>query len=290
MPQRPTILVYANCQGDELTEMLNRLAPIRAHFHIAHIFLGALDEFLTTPDAQTTLASAAILWEQMSDAATEERPRLASHLPSTIRHLRFPAFTCSTLYPFGASDPRQPGPDALFAYSDIICARLWREMGGATGEMDQVPDATILARYAELSIRMLPDLNRVLDRDILQWRARDQQCDVKMADFMAQSLRHVRLFYTAGRPTWMIMGRVLRQLLALSLDDPALWLTTLRALDRLDHGYRGNDSLSAPIHPEVARRLDLLWYNPAETSRWLGHQWTFDQFVLRCARLLPYLG
>lgn len=290
MPVQPTILVYANCQGDELTEMLHRLAPIRAQFHITHIFLGALDEFLATPDAQAILASATLIWEQMSDAFTDERARLASHLPSTIRHLRFPAFTCSALYPFGASDPRQPGPDALFAYSDIICARLWREMGGPTGEMDQIPDATILARYAELSVRMLPDLDRVLDRDILQWRTRDEHCDIKMADFMANALRHTRLFYTAGRPSWAIMGRVLRQLLALSFDNPALWLAALRALDPLDRSYRGNDSLTAPIHPEVARRLNLLWFDPAETGRWLGHQWTFDQFILRCARLLPYIG
>lgn len=283
------LLIYANCQGDEMTELLGRLRAFAAHYRPEHVFLGALAEFdATRPDAASVFADTALVWEQMSDAFPEERAEFAARLPDGVRHLRFPAFTCSTLYPLVASDPRQPG-EGFYPYCDIVAVRIWREMGGATGAMDSVSDAAIFERYMDLSARMLPDLDRVLERDLAQWRERDAVSDVRMADFLQRGLRHEQLFYTSGRPSWRVMRWVLRHLIALSLEDASTWLRAMTELDRLDRNYVGNDALHIPIHPEVAARLGLEWYRPDARGRWFGHNWNFREWVIRCARLSPYL-
>jgi hypothetical protein len=44
-----------------------------------------------------------------------------------------------------------------------------------------------------------------------------------------------------------------------------------------------------PIHPLVAERLGLQFYDPDATYRWHAHEWTFRQYILHYIRWADYL-
>ncbi len=285
-----TILLYANCQGDQMHGLTVRVHALRGEFTLQRIFLGSLGEFLREhgrADAEALLRSVRVVWEQSSQASPEERVALRELVPKAARWIRFPALTCSALWPFGASDTR-PGGDELYPYSDILAARLWREMGGGEGRLDDFCDDTIFDRYMTLSARMMPDLNRVLERDLLQWQQRDRDSDIAMAGFLAERLRTQRLFYTAGRGSALPTAEILRRLVSDTVEDAAARDAAVAELDRLGAGYVGNDSISVPVHPLVAQRLGLSWYEPHARYTWNGHSWDLREWIIRCVRLCGY--
>ena len=59
--------------------------------------------------------------------------------------------------------------------------------------------------------------------------------------------------------------------------------------DFLLRHYRGQDVEMMPIHPLVAERLGLTWYDPDQRYRWHGHEWTFRDYLLKYIRWEPYL-
>ena len=287
---KPTILLYANCQGDQMRTVTGRIRALRESCSLERVFLGALQEFIDErgrADAEMHLKTISVVWEQSSQANLDERIALRGLIPKSARWLRFPALTCSALWPFGASDTRPGGAD-LYPYSDILAARLWREMNGAGAALDDVDDDVIFDRYMEQSRKVMPNLDRGLERDILQWQQRDRDSDVTMTDFLVKHLRTNRLFYTAGRGTWLPTAEILRHLLHLTIDDVSLREQSMAELDCLSRSYIGNDSISVPIHPSVAQHLDLSWYNSTTLSTWCGHRWDFREWIIRCVRLSQY--
>ena len=284
------ILLYANCQGDQMHGLTARVQALREDFVLERIFLGSLGEFVQKhgrADAEARLRAVRVVWEQSSQASPEERVALRAMLPNAARWIRFPALTCSTLWPFGASDTR-PGGGELYPYSDILAARLWREMGGSEGRLDDVSDDNIFERYMTLSAKMMPDLNRVLERDLLQWQQRDRDSDIAMTGFLAERLRGERLFYTVGRGSSRPTAEILRRLVSDTVEDASARNAAVAELDGLSQGYVGNDSISVPVHPLVAQRLGLSWYQTHALYRWSGHSWDLREWITRCVRLSDY--
>ncbi len=287
MDPRPLLLVYANCQGDEMHAMASRLEPLMAQYEVERVFLGDLSGFVARHGmtlARERLGRVRLVWEQSSQASPEERGAVRELVPRAARWLRFPALTCSALYPFSLSDTR-PGGNALFPYSDMLAARLWRELGGADGGLSAVSDDEILDRYMTLSARMMPDLDRLLERDMLQWRQRDQDSDIAMTPFLSERLRAQQLFYTTGRGSWIPTADMLRRLVAESCDDPGVRQDAVIGSDRLSRNYVGNDGLSVPVHPLVAERLGLSWYEPDSLHAWGSFRFDFRDWIIRCTRL-----
>nr|WP_294554037.1 hypothetical protein [uncultured Rhodopila sp.] len=52
----------------------------------------------------------------------------------------------------------------------------------------------------------------------------------------------------------------------------------------------GQDYESIPIHPVVAERLDIRFFDPEATCRWHEHDWTFRQYILHYIRWSDYIG
>ena len=287
MDQRPILLVYANCQGDEMHALASRLGHLAALYEVERVFLGTLPEFVTQHGdaaARARLGRVRMVWEQSSQAYQEERGQIRALIPRDARWLRFPALTCSALFPFSLSDNRPRGA-ALFPYSDMLAARLWREMGGPDGRLAAVSDDAIFDRYMALSTKMMPGLDRLLERDMLQWQQRDRDSDIPMAPFLSEHLRTQQLFYTTGRGSWIPTADMLRRLVGESCDDPELRRHAVAEGERLSRDYVGNDALSVPVHPMVAERLALSWYDPRSLHAWGGYRFDFRDWIIRCVRL-----
>ena len=284
---KPKLLVYANCQGDEIDGLVRRLPTMSGLFDYERIFLGSLHEFIDAhgeAGARDRLNDVVAIWEQSSQASEQERVLIRDFVPRQARWLRFPALTCSTLWPFGVSDNRPCGYER-YAYSDMLAMRVWRECGGPDGTIDSRSDEELFDRYMTQSSRMLPDLERTLERDMLQWTQRDRDCDLPMADFLHANLREQQLFYTVGRASWVANGEMTRQLVAAtapteSRDD------ILGELAAASAGCLGNDTLSIPVHPMIIERLGLKWTNASAIWHWNSYEFDFRTWVLRCVRLV----
>ena len=282
-----TLLIYANCQADEMHSIVERTETVPSLFGLERIFLGALHEFVGRhgrAEAEARLRRVTVVWEQGSQASAEERALIRTVVPAGARWLRFPALTCSALWPFGTSDSR-PGGDALYPYSDMLAARIWRDLGGAANGLDAIDDDALFDRYMTLSTARMPDLERVLERDLLQWQGRDADADIAMAAFLSGRLRQCRLFYTAGRGSWASTGEILRRLVEATIDTPGDRTRASAEVARMDADYVGNDTLSMPVHPLVAERLGLNWHAPDERQNWRSYRLDFREFIVHCMRL-----
>lgn len=281
------LLIYANCQADEMLAFLQRSDAMTALMGMERIFLGALHEFIAQhgeAEARARLARVTIVWEQASQASQEERAHVRALVPQAARWLRFPALTCSALWPFATSDNR-PGGDPLFPYSDRLAAQVWRQLGGHEQRLDEVDDDVLFDCYMELSIAKMPDPERMLELDLLSWQQRDVDADIPMAGFLLDRLRRTQLFYTAGRATWVPTGEMLRGLVEATIADAEVRCAVLADMQQMAAAYVGNDTLSMPIHPLVAERLGLEWHDAGALCRWRSYTLGFRDFMLRCIRL-----
>jgi hypothetical protein len=62
-----------------------------------------------------------------------------------------------------------------------------------------------------------------------------------------------------------------------------------RETDFLLRHHVGQDPEVVPLHPLVAERLDIKYYDPAALYRWRGHEWTFREYILKYIRWEPFL-
>jgi hypothetical protein len=91
----------------------------------------------------------------------------------------------------------------------------------------------------------------------------------------------VNLFYTSGHISALAVGYLMKQLLSRTPAVPkSLQRTAAADVDVLMRFHAGQDFESVPIHPLVAERLDLRFYNPNATWRWHHHRWTLRQYIL----------
>ena len=82
-----------------------------------------------------------------------------------------------------------------------------------------------------------------------------------------------------------------RDRLLLNLDEDVVrLLRTRQETDFMLRDYRGQDTEMVPVHPLVAARLGLAWYEPDRTYRWHGHEWTFREYTLKYIRWEPFLA
>ena len=284
---KPILLIYANCQGAHIANLLLRIKPLADQVAVKFLFFHTLEEpgqgWDTYPE--DCLAGVTWVWEQVSEAFPAARAELHRRLPQGARRIRFPVLTAGMMWPFHAPDPR-PSKRQLYLYGDSIAAQL-----GVRLADKRVTDDEILAEYMELSVGSMPDLNRRLDVENWMWRNRDRNADVVVADYLFDNFRRCRLFHEAALPAGDPVRHVTRQLLDATLD--ASWsesATIVGAADELFRGYLGYDTFSPPIHPVVAERLRLEWFDPAARYRWFMHDWTFEEWVVRCVRLAPYVN
>jgi hypothetical protein len=279
-----SILIYSNCQGEELIRT-GRFMPSlmgRIGFKWIPLHLVTKQDWATRygPDF---MAGVEVLWEQVeAGSASEHRQELHQRLPPGCQVVRFPPYNALCLWPFAGNDPRIAADPTRYPWPDSIAAALATE---------QLSDDALFERYMEITTQRMPDLERRLRMDVARWQAADAQSDIQAAAWVEQHFRGMKLFHTAGHLTAAPISFMLRQLLARTGIIPRGDVERVRAeLDTLLRLHDGQDFESVPIHPLVAERLGLRFYDPNARYRWHSHEWTFREYILHYARWAPYLG
>jgi Polysaccharide biosynthesis enzyme WcbI len=283
-PVSLSVLIYSNCQGDELMRT-GRFMPSlmgRIGFKWIPLHLVTKEDWATRygPDF---MADVQVLWEQVeAGSPSEHRQELHRRLPPGCQVVRFPPYNALCLWPFAGNDPRIAADPTRYPWPDSIAAAL------ATEELS---DDALFQRYMEITTQRMPDLERRLRMDVARWQAADAQSDIQAAAWVEQHFRDMKLFHTVGHLTAAPISFMLRQLLARTGIIPRDDVERVRAeLDTLLRLHDGQDFESVPIHPLVAERLQLRFYDPNARYRWHSHEWTFREYVLHYARWAPYLG
>lgn len=230
------------------------------------------------------LQSAAACWEQSGSHPTGEWSAMRALLPADCDRRRFGMPRMTALWPFLGTDPRlgREGdryPNGRYPFGDRI---------GASLAALQLPDDIMQLSYLTMSEKEMPDLDGLLAADRTAWVKLDAAHDVKVADFIVENFRRYRLFFAPPFPTGELLRHMVVQLLAgspiESLCDPA---QLRQELDFLLTGYLGRRQ-ELPIHPDVARRFHLAWWQPGMRYRWFGNRWTFEEYALRYIRWTPW--
>lgn len=277
------ILIYANCQGEELLRTGRFMPGLAGRIGFKWIPL----HLVTTEDWSTRygadfMSGVAVLWEQVeAGSPSEHRLELHRRLPPGCQVLRFPPCNALALWPFAGNDPRLAADPNRYPWPDSIAAALASE---------DLSDAALFERYMEITSQRMPDLERRLRMDVARWQAADALSDIQAASWVERHFRDTKLFHTAGHLTAAPIAFMLRQLLQRTEIVPRGDLLRLSAeIDTLLRLSDGQDFESVPIHPLVAERLQLRFYDPNARYRWHAHEWTFREYIVRYTRWAPYL-
>ncbi|HEX4365491.1 MAG TPA: WcbI family polysaccharide biosynthesis putative acetyltransferase [Rhodopila sp.] len=278
-----SILIYANCQGEEL-QMTGRFMQCMA---------GRLDfkwiplHLVTERDWASTygrdfMSDVVTVWEQVETGGmSSNRVTLHERIPKNIPIVTFPPFTATCLWPFAGNDPRVARDPERYPWPDSI---------GAVLSTETLPDDALFEKYLRLTAERMPDLDRRLRLDIARWKAADAIADVQLAEWVEKTFQTVSLFHASGHITAQAIGFLMKQLLnRTSILAPALARAAIGDVDILLRRHTGQDFECVPIHPLVAERLNLRFHDPQATYRWHGHQWTFRQYILHYIRWADYL-
>jgi hypothetical protein len=275
--ERPSLIVYGNCQAEFLGLLLSRVPSITAHFDVAVASNNVpLDAALAA--IQPYAHCAVAFWEQ-HDQRPEVTVREAtrSRLPASCMTIRYPAVGIEAFWPFFFRDPRnQPEPGfALGRYpgGDRVAAEIAKL--GLSSER-------AYERYLEVSSNRMPDLEMLVARDASVQGRRDAASDVPMADVVFANLRSTYQFWNRGHLAICLMSRLLERLLDCS--SAVVGSMTAQMREELQEVYRvfpGQGEFQQPIHPLVIERLGLKFVDGATKYRWFGNSWTFEEFTKR---------
>jgi hypothetical protein len=271
--------------GDLAREITSIMAALPAlHDRVACHFVNTDQDPGGMPPPAEALQSAALCWEQSGGNASAEWATQRQMLPDDCEIRRFAAPHLTALWPFLGPDPRlkfEPRlyPGGRYAFGDRIAANL---------ASLQLPDDVMQLSYLSMTEKEMPDLDGLLAADRAAWRKLDATNDVKLAEFIVENFRRYRLFFAPPHPTGELLRHMIVQLVADSpleafCNPPAL----RRELDFLLTGYLGRRQ-ELPIHPHVARRFGLAWWQPGMRYRWRSNRWTFEEHALRTIRWTPW--
>ena len=279
-----SILIYSNCQGEELIRTGTYMPSLIGHIGFKWIPLHTVtpEDWSTRYDADF-MADVEAVWEQVeAGPPSEHRQELHRRLPPGCQIVRFPPYNALCLWPFAGNDPRLAADPLRYPWSDSIAAALSTE---------DLSDDVLFERYMEITTQRMPDLERRLRMDVTRWRAADALSDIHATAWVERHFRDMKLFHTAGHLAAAPIAFMLRQLLQRTAIVQRGQLARLRGeIDMLLRQHDGQDFESVPIHPLVAERLRLRFYDPNARYRWHAHEWTFREYIVRYARWAPYLG
>lgn len=259
---RPSICIYANCQGGALGMWLARHPALQ---DCEVVVLEAWNREQPTP---SQLARCRLLISQ----PTWGDPPFVDRLPAAALRMLVPLLSWSLPWPYTFDRPGEP-VGWRFPYGDrFLQARI---RAGDTPE--QAAQA-----YLALDLPAAVKLDRLAELELQRWRREDERCGTLMALMLEREGREHRLFFTPDHPTDRLLHHLANQVvLRLRLDPlPAPdWATHADAM-------AGNE---LPVHPALVRHLQLPGLQPAQAypiyGGWLrldagGYYRTYAQALL----------
>jgi len=285
---KPSLLIYGNCQGEHLSHIARHLPDIRDKFAIKII----PPHLVTRADWDTRFneaffADVRVLWNQVETGEPNENRRLLQErLPKDCRIVNFPPVILLCLWPFSGSDPRQvTAGDYVYPWPDSIGASL---DPAVTGE--DLPDDALYDLYMRLTVEKMPDLERRLRLDATRARAAEALSDIRIWDWIEENFRTTKLSHTSTHLTAAPFAYLMHRLLALTDGlTPAEIARAQRDSAFLARGSQGQDVEVVPIHPTIAERMGLTWYDPNGRHKWRSHFWTHREYILKYIRWEPFM-
>lgn len=278
-----SILIYANCQGEELLTTGRYMPSLAGRIGFKWIPLHKVtDEDWVTRYGSDFMADVVAVWEQVeAGVETKHRHELKARLPAGLQTVRFPPLSALFMWPFAGNDPRLAADPQRYPWPDSVAAMLAPQ---------NLSDDEIFSEYMRITTERMPDLDRRLRLDVARWQASDALSDVKVADWVERSFRDTRLFHTSGHLTAPATEYVLKQLLEHTEALRSLGTARLKAeAAALLHRHCGQDFECVPLHPLVAERLKLRFFDANARYRWHGHLWTLRDYLLHYVRWAPWL-
>lgn len=281
---KPSILVYGNCQAEHIMHIGRHLPSMRdtVSFKVIPLHIVTTQDWELCYDL-AYFSDVKVLWNQVeSGAPSAHRAELESRLPADCQVVKFPPFNMLALWPFTGNDPRLANErECRYPWTDSIAASLAKR---------SEPDDALFDAYMQISVEKMPDLDRRLRMDVTRWHAVDALADIKVADWVLDNFRGTQLFYTAGHLTAPPLGRLMNGLLERTgILKPNQVFQAQREVDFLLRNHLGQDLEVVPLHPLVAERLAISYYDPGMRHRWHGHEWSFREYILNYIRWEPYL-
>lgn len=279
-----SVLIYANCQGEELRNTGRYLQCMAGRLDfkwIPHHLVTDAD--WVTKYGPEFMADVVTVWEQVeTGGVSSNRAELHARIPRGCPVVKFPPFSATCLWPFAGNDPRIAADLERYPWPDSIAAVLAADKN--------LPDDELFGKYLRITTEKMPDLDRRLRLDAARWKATDAIADIQVSDWVESTFRDTNLFYASGHISAPAVAFLMKQLLSrTSILSPPLARAAAEEVDILSRYHAGQDFECVPIHPLVAERLKLRFHDPDATYRWHANEWTFRQYVLRYIRWSDYL-
>jgi tetratricopeptide (TPR) repeat protein len=274
---RKVVVVYGNCQAAFVAQILNHVPSFAERFQFIHVSNETLSgkEAATLPSA---VDDAAILWEQHDEREDLAiRAEVRRRVPARCPVVTYPSMNVLSLWPFAWSDSRnepEPGfPWGRYPWGD----RIGQEVANTNGSAGDA-----FNKYMKLSMLKMPDVETLIARDRDLAERRDGACDVKMADFVFAHFKDEHLFWTWGHVSSLVTGELVRRLCERSKTRLGPLTPDFEfELNRVCELFPGIGEEQLPIHPEVARRLQLKFCRPDTKYSWFNKRWTFKEYMTR---------
>lgn len=286
---RTGILIYSNCQGEEIHGLAARIQSLQERYEFKLILYHALGDSRTRwePYSGAFMSNVEFVWEQIGPDYPDDRAELHARRPPGAKVITFPSFSMLSLWPLVGSDPRirrEPRyPDGRYAQPDFVAAEL-----GADPDLAEWSDDAVFARYMEASAKQMPNLDRRLGLDVAKWRQRDSESEITITEYLVESFRRVQLFHALDHLTGPPLGFILKRLCGRTFAGTADLDQINRDVDGMLKFYMGADYVQTPVHPLVARHFGLEWYDPQAIYRYYSNEWTYRDYVVRLVRNAPY--
>ncbi len=270
---KPLMILFGNCQAEVLAGHFKTYPPLGKNFDIRYIpnyfKEGVTNDTMPSPEE---LASCAFLLEQRTPHVRFPEPERVSN----AKVVTYASLDFNILWPLHAQEPRNaPRPDLPHGpngYGDRIINKIVKE--GLSG------DAGWKA-YVEQSEAALSNLPRLLEIEQQRWALMERDISVGMSDFVFGAFRKKRIYSTYNHPIIGIISEMASRILISAGLDGGATPGDVRALMSALFRSPFGEELQAPVHPRIARELELAWWTPDLTYNWHGHRFTYEQFIRR---------
>jgi len=238
--QKPTWIVYGNCNADAFTGFLRDLTDVGDRYEIvwgrSYNAPGPID-----------LSRCEKLWVQYD----EGNPLI---YPDSLPALSFPPCNSSAIWPFSTVDPVARGEHSPFPYGDDIVIRL--------SEDSAISEDRIYDSYLDIMQNETKRFDEKYEHDRTLRKTRDDACQIKFSPFFDENFRTRRLQMTYNHPRLETLLNVFYELCEASGIDhvkarekAAQWPST----------YQPFDSIEVPVLAPVVEHFKLDWA-PAITT------------------------
>jgi hypothetical protein len=275
------IVVYGNCQAGVYADLLRKICAPGLQVHYVMSFDHPTELQAELPNE--ALEKCTLFLQQVEvNKSTRFTPSL--YLSPRAQIVHFVPLDFNLLWPFNFTDPRNVGeppdfPFGRFPYGDRIVVELLRE--GLSGD-------ALWQAYCARSVIKLPDLARLEALEQKRLEARETNTTHSIASYIMSEFRNQRLFWTINHPSSALLAKQFSDILSVSNKTLNIPGDVRELAAKFFHNYEPFDHNHVPIHPDVARRLQLAWWSPTLKYRYLdGSMLTFEETMRNYINFRP---